>query len=218
MSKCKVLSHLWQTCSTVLASVRLYSRPASPNERYGTVAMDFSQGGVLWLTGLPGSGKSTIARALHDHLRGHGFDAVVLDGDALRAGLNADLGFSAADRTENLRRMAHVAALFQQQGFIAIVAAISPLRAHRDSARRIVGASFVEIFVDAPLEICEARDPKGLYRRARLGDIPGFTGIDAPYEAPENPDIPLRTHTLALDECVRTIVDALDLRRRSFAS
>ncbi|WP_342766901.1 adenylyl-sulfate kinase [Trinickia fusca] len=182
------------------------------------MAVDFSQGGVLWLTGLPGSGKSTIARALHDHLRGQGFDAVVLDGDALRAGLNADLGFSAVDRTENLRRMAHVAALFQQQGFIAIVAAISPLRAHRDDARRIAGTGFVEIFVDAPLEICEARDPKGLYRRARLGEIPEFTGIDAPYEAPGNPDIRLPTQTLELDECVQVIVDALGLTRQSFAS
>lgn len=166
-------------------------------------------GRVVWLTGLSGAGKSTIAQALHDSLRERSIDSVVLDGDVLRAGLNSDLGYSTADRTENLRRVAHVADLFQKQGFATIVATISPEQRHRDVARRIIGESFIEVFIDTPLEVCAARDPKGLYRLARQGKISNFTGVAAPYEVPRNPDISLKTSALCIDECVRRIIELI---------
>jgi adenylylsulfate kinase len=181
------------------------------------VAANLIDGCVLWFTGLSGTGKSTIAQALRDFLRKRNISAVVLDGDALRTGLNSDLGYSAADRTENLRRVAHVADLFQKQGFVTIVATISPEQQHRDSARQIIGKGFVEVFVDTPLQICEARDPKGLYKRVRHGEIPDFTGVDSPYNAPGNPDISLPTEVLSVDESVQSIFNfferaaALDL-------
>lgn len=150
------------------------------------------RGAVVWFTGLSGSGKSTIAyeaeRALVEARR----FVVVLDGDNLRHGLNADLGFSAEDRTENLRRVAEVATLFADSGAIAMVPVISPYRSQRDSARRIVeaaGLDFLEVFVDTSIELCEQRDPKGLYAKARAGEIRGFTGIDDPYEAPTAPEL-----------------------------
>lgn len=134
----------------------------------------------------------------------------MLDGDVLRTGLNADLGFSDAERTENLRRVAHVAALFCQEGFVAVTATISPEPEHRANARRIVGNdNFVEIFIDTPLAICEQRDPKGLYRRARRGEIPQFTGIGSPYHPPRHPELCLRTHGNSVDHCVDEIVDYL---------
>ena len=134
----------------------------------------------------------------------------MLDGDVLRTGLNADLGFSQDDRTENLRRVAHVAALFCKEGFAAVTATISPEPEHRANARRIVGnESFVEIFVDTPLAICEQRDPKGLYRRARHGEIPQFTGIGSPYHPPLKPDLTLRTHGNSVEHCVDVIVEYL---------
>jgi len=174
------------------------------------VVTDFSGGHILWFTGLSGAGKSTIARALNTKLRKRNVPAIVLDGDELRTGLNADLGYSEAERTENLRRIAHVANLFLQQGFVTIVATISPEQKHRDAARAIVGKRFTEILIDAPLEVCEARDPKGLYKRARHGDIPNFTGVAAPYDRPVNPDISLDTQALSVDECVQTIMDFLE--------
>lgn len=171
---------------------------------------DLRGGYVVWLTGLSGAGKSTIAHALLDYLHKRSISSVVLDGDALRAGLNSDLGYSAADRTENLRRIAHVADLFQEQGFATIVATISPEQRHRDVARQIIGKTFVEVFVDTALEVCAARDPKGLYRLARQGEIPNFTGVAAPYDAPQNPDIWLQTPTLRVDECAQTIINFLE--------
>jgi bifunctional enzyme CysN/CysC len=151
-------------------------------------------GATVWFTGLSGSGKSTVAAELERALVAAGRPAYLLDGDNLRHGLNADLGFSAADRSENIRRVGEVARLFADAGVVALVPVISPYRTDRDRARAIheaAGVPFVEVFVDTPLEVCEARDPKGLYAKARAGEIKGFTGIDDPYEAPLRPDLRL---------------------------
>lgn len=164
-------------------------------------------GGVLWLTGLPGAGKSTLANALADLLRRRGLRATVLDGDRLRAGLNRDLGFSERDRFENVRRIAEVALLFADAGCIAIVAAISPRAAMRDDARHIVGAGFREVHVAASLEVCEARDPKGLYRKARRGELREFTGVSSPYEAPRAADLVLETGSRSLADCLNALLD-----------
>jgi bifunctional enzyme CysN/CysC len=153
-----------------------------------------SLGATVWLTGLSGSGKSTVAVALERLLVAAGRPAYRLDGDNLRHGLNADLGFSAADRDENVRRAGEVARLLADAGVVAIVPLISPYRAGRDRARAVhveAEVPFVEVFVDTPIELCEQRDPKGLYAKARAGEITGFTGIDDPYEAPLDPELVL---------------------------
>ncbi|WP_225730280.1 MULTISPECIES: adenylyl-sulfate kinase [unclassified Nocardia] len=153
-----------------------------------------TRGLTVWLTGLSGSGKSTVAVELERRLVASGRPAFLLDGDNLRHGLNADLGFSAADRVENVRRVGEVARLFAEAGVVAVVSLISPYRADREKVRvahRTAGLPFVEVFVDTPLDICEARDPKGMYAKARAGEIRGFTGIDDPYETPEHPDLVL---------------------------
>jgi len=145
---------------------------------------------VLWLTGLSGAGKSTIANLVQKRLHALGRHTYLLDGDNLRHGLNRDLGFVEADRVENIRRVAEVAKLFVDSGTVVLVSLISPYRQERAMARELVeGQEFIEIFVDTPLEICEQRDPKGLYRKARAGELINFTGVDAPYEPPENPEI-----------------------------
>ncbi len=152
------------------------------------------RGVTVWLTGLSGSGKSSVAVQLERQLLAEGRPAYLLDGDNLRQGLNGDLGFSADDRDENVRRVAHVARLFADAGVVAIVPLISPYRAARDLARRLHAAAeidFVEVFVDTPLEECERRDPKGLYAKARSGEITGMTGIDDPYEPPIEPELRL---------------------------
>ncbi len=154
-----------------------------------------SRGATVWLTGLSGSGKSTVAVAAERALVAAGRPAYVLDGDNLRHGLNADLGFSAADRTENVRRVGHVARLRADAGVVVLVPLISPYRADRAVVRDLhaeASLPFVEVFVDTPIELCERRDPKGLYKKARAGEITGFTGIDDPYEPPERPDLVLR--------------------------
>ncbi len=154
-----------------------------------------SRGATVWLTGLSGSGKSTVAAACERLLVDAGRPAYVLDGDNVRHGLNADLGFSAADRTENVRRVGHVARLLADAGVVALVPLISPYRADRDLVRGLhadAGLPFVEVFVDTPIELCEQRDPKGLYAKARAGEITGFTGVDDPYEPPEEPELILR--------------------------
>jgi bifunctional enzyme CysN/CysC len=154
-----------------------------------------SVGATVWLTGLSGSGKSTVAHACERRLVRSGRPAYVLDGDNLRHGLNGDLGFSAEDRAENVRRVGHVARLMADAGLVVLVPLISPYRADRDTVRRLheeAGLPFLEVFVDTPLELCEQRDPKGLYAKARAGQISGFTGIDDPYEAPATPDLVLR--------------------------
>jgi len=153
-------------------------------------------GATVWLTGLSGSGKSTVAGEVERQLVARGIATYSLDGDNLRHGLNGDLGFSAADRVENVRRVAEVARLFADAGIVALVPVISPYRAGRTHARQLhqdAGLTFLEVFVDAPIDICEARDPKGLYARARAGEVKGFTGIDDPYEPPEHPDLVIAT-------------------------
>jgi bifunctional enzyme CysN/CysC len=151
-------------------------------------------GATVWFTGLSGSGKSTVAVEVERQLVAAGRAAYLLDGDNLRHGLNADLGFTAGDRTENIRRVGEVARLFADAGVVALVPVISPYAADRARARAVheaAGLRFVEVWVDTPLDVCEARDPKGLYAKARAGEITGFTGIDDPYEAPESPDLRL---------------------------
>ena len=168
---------------------------------------------TLWLTGLSGSGKSSIARALEKRLLDSGYSAFVLDGDNVRQGLNRDLSFSAEDRTENVRRVAEVCRLLNEAGLIALPSFISPYRRDRAQARAIVGDQrFLEIFVDAPLAVCEQRDPKGLYRKARAGEITSFTGISAPYEAPETPALHIDTSTCTVEAAVDTIFAELNRR------
>ena len=158
---------------------------------------------TIWLTGLSGSGKSSIAKELERRLYDAGRQVCVLDGDNLRFGLNRDLSFSKADRSENIRRAAEVARLFNDAGTIVLVPVISPFKEDRENARRIIGEErFCEVHVSAPLEVCEARDGKGLYRRARAGEIEEFTGISSPYEAPESPFVSLDTVVWTVDECV----------------
>ncbi|PZQ85303.1 MAG: adenylyl-sulfate kinase [Ancylobacter novellus] len=169
------------------------SSAMSNDERIGRFGHD---GAVVWLTGLSGSGKSTLARALERRLFHRGGLATLLDGDTLRAGLNSDLGFSDADRAENNRRLAEVANFLKNLGHIVLVAAVSPSAAARARVREIVGSRFFEIHVSAPLELCEARDPKGLYAKARAGEIRGFTGIDAPYDVPAAPELVIETDKL----------------------
>jgi bifunctional enzyme CysN/CysC len=147
-------------------------------------------GKVIWFTGLSGSGKSTLANALEKELHAQGKRTYILDGDNIRQGLNKDLGFTDANRVENIRRVAEVAKLMMDAGLIVITAFISPFRAEREMARELIGPdSFIEVFVDTPLSVCEERDPKGLYKKARAGLIPNMTGISSPYECPENPDL-----------------------------
>ena len=165
---------------------------------------------VLWLTGLSGAGKSTIAEETYRRLLAQGRRAVVLDGDDLRRGLNCDLGFSAADRAENLRRTAEVARLMAAAGLHVIVALISPFQADRAKARALFEPGrFIEVFVDTALSVAEARDPKGLYKRARQGLLPGFTGIDAPYEVPLSPDVIIRTASTTAAQAADTLVARL---------
>lgn len=170
------------------------------------------RGTVVWFTGLSGSGKSTVARAVEKRLHDAGRLVYVLDGDNIRHGLCADLGFSPQDRTENIRRIGHVAALLADAGAIVLTAFISPYRSDRAQVRSVVGGDFVEVHVDAPLDVCEARDPKGLYKKARAGQIPEFTGITAPYEPPENPDLRLRTGAQSLAESAAAVQELLRQR------
>jgi len=161
---------------------------------------------LLWYTGLSGSGKSTIANAVDRKLFELGCHTYVLDGDNVRHGLNKDLGFDDTSRVENIRRITEVANLFLDAGLIVGTAFISPFLADRAQARTLAGHRFVEVFVDTPLEICEQRDPKGLYKKARAGDIPHFTGISSPYEAPESPEIHLRTAELSIEGAADQVV------------
>jgi adenylylsulfate kinase len=169
------------------------------------------KGVTVWLTGLSGSGKSTVAVAAEHVLVQRGRLAYVLDGDNVRHGLNSNLGFSPKDRTENIRRIGEVAKLFTDAGVIVFTSFISPYRADRDAVREIMeGGDFVEVLVDASLETCESRDVKGLYQKARAGEIPEFTGISAPYEAPENPELVLNTNVQSVEESVTHLVSYLE--------
>ena len=192
------------------------TRAATPNtvRHQSLVAAGdrLTKGRTLWFTGLSGSGKSSIAVLVEQKLLEHGCPAYILDGDNLRHGLNADLGFSMADRAENLRRLAHIATLMADAGLTVMVPAISPLEEHRDLARKVhadAGIEFLEVFVDTPLEDCEKRDPKGLYKKARAGEITHFTGIDSPYQRPKNPDLRL-TPEHAPDELAQQVVELLE--------
>ena len=169
-------------------------------------------GATLWFTGLSASGKSTIASALEQVLVTQGVNSYRLDGDNVRHGLNNNLGFSAEDRAENIRRIGEVAKLFADGGSIALTSFISPYRADRDQARKLhddAGLKFIEVFVDTPLEVCEERDPKGLYKKARAGEIKGFTGIDDPYEAPESAELVLKCAEKSIDDCVADCINML---------
>ncbi|MFK7984402.1 MAG: adenylyl-sulfate kinase [Sandaracinaceae bacterium] len=163
----------------------------------------------VWLTGLSGSGKSTLSRRIEKKLVERGVLAYVLDGDNVRHGLNGDLGFTAADRTENIRRVGEVARLLVDSGAVVLTAFISPYRADRQRARDLIGEGFLECWVSTPLEVCEQRDPKGLYRRARAGEIRDFTGIDAPYEAPEAAELEVDTSDADLDRSADAVIAQL---------
>lgn len=168
------------------------------------------RGATIWMTGLSGSGKSTVADMASSMLHDRGVLTAVLDGDNVRHGLNSDLGFSPEDREENIRRIGEVAKLFTSFGVINFVAFISPYRKDRDLARSIQESEdFLEVFVDVPLDVAEERDPKGLYEKARSGEIPSFTGISAPYEEPLSPEIHLRTDQMDAEQCALVILDAL---------
>lgn len=191
---------------------------ASPNtvrhESLVSTQDRLTRGRTVWFTGLSGAGKSSVAMLVEQKLLEKGVPAYVLDGDNLRHGLNADLGFSMADRAENLRRLAHVATLLADSGQIVLVPAISPLEEHRELARRVhteAGTDFFEVFCDTPLEDCERRDPKGLYKKARAGEITHFTGIDSPYQRPKNPDLRL-TSDRTPDELAAMVIDLLESR------
>jgi len=171
------------------------------------------RGCTVWLTGLSGSGKSTIAVELEKRLWDRGVRAYILDGDNVRHGLNKNLGFSPEDRTENIRRIGEVAKLFTEAGMVAITAFISPYRADRDQVRTLMPEDFVEVLVECPLEVCEQRDVKGLYQKARAGQIKEFTGISAPYEPPAKPELALRTDRQSVEESVAAIVALLSERR-----
>ena len=166
---------------------------------------------VVWLTGLSGSGKSTLAGLLEQYLYERGVRTFLLDGDNIRSGLNKDLDFSSESRTENIRRIGELGKLFSDAGMVAITAFISPFRSDRGSVRSLLeDGEFVEVHVDCPLEICERRDVKGLYAKARAGLIKNFTGIDSPFEAPENPEVYVNTHTMNQEECLERIAKAVE--------
>ena len=168
------------------------------------------RGVIVWLTGLSGSGKSTLAYSVEEVLHRKGCQTVVLDGDHVRHGLCRDLGFSLADRRENIRRVGEVAKLFMEAGVIVLTAFISPSRAGREDVRKLVEpGDFIEVYCNASIEVCECRDPKGLYKKARLGQIAEFTGISSPYEAPYDSEIVVNSGTLAVDECVQQIVQGI---------
>ena len=166
---------------------------------------------TLWFTGLSGAGKTTLAQGLLARLHELGRPALVLDGDQMRQGLNRDLGFAREDRKENARRLAEVAKLLNAAGVTAIVAIISPYAEDRAMARQIVGVPFTEVHLDASIQVCAARDVKGLYARAMAGDLPGFTGVSAPYEPPSQPDLVLHTGGDSIEACVAALADFLGL-------
>ena len=170
------------------------------------------KGGILWFTGLPGSGKSTLAIELESYLFQNGIQVYVLDGDNIRQGLSSDLGFSPADRTENIRRIGEVGTLFADAGFIVITAFISPYRKDRELARQVGGDFFNEIYIRADVTTCEKRDPKGHYQLARTGKIPEFTGVSAPYEQPNNPELIVDTNNQSVDKCKEHLINFIATR------
>jgi adenylylsulfate kinase len=195
-------------------NIHFHAGKVTPEERQ---ALTKNKPAVIWLTGLSASGKSTIAVALEQVLIQRGHQAYCLDGDNIRFGLNKNLGFSPEDRTENIRRIGEVAKLFVDAGVFAICSFISPYKADRDAARALVAeGNFLEIYVDAPVNICADRDPKGLYKKAIAGEIQGFTGVsaDAPYEAPVNPELHIKTDQVSVEEAVAQILGLLEAQSR----
>ncbi|MCG7950819.1 MAG: adenylyl-sulfate kinase [Candidatus Thiodiazotropha endolucinida] len=173
--------------------------------------MNLHRAKLLWLTGLSGTGKSTLAHALEERLHQRGCRTYVFDGDNVRHGLCRDLGFGIEDRTENIRRIGEMSKLFVDAGVIALTAFISPIRQDRDNVRRLFQTDdFIEVYVKASLETCESRDVKGLYKKARAGVIPNFTGISSPYEIPEKPEIVIDTENREIDECVDSLLESLE--------
>jgi len=172
------------------------------------------RGGVVWFTGLSGSGKTTLAFTLEKHLFDHGYQVYVLDGDNIRHGLSGNLGFSEEDRRENIRRVSEVAGLFAEAGVIVIAAFISPYHEERQLARRIAGDAFMEVFLSASVDVCESRDPKGLYKKARAGEIKDFTGVDAPYEQPKHAELILDTGGRTVEDCTEELTALINKRFR----
>ena len=171
-------------------------------------------GAIVWFTGFSGSGKSTLAHAVEETLHQQGCRTFVLDGDNVRHGLCSDLGFSSKDRVENIRRIGEMAKLFMEAGVIVLTAFISPYRADRERVRGMVEhGDFIEIYCNASIEICEGRDVKGMYKKARAGQIPEFTGISSPYEAPENPELSVDTGKAEIDDCVQQVISEMTQRR-----
>lgn len=194
------------------------NQPVSKNIHWHHGKLDAKQreeklrqkGAVIWFTGLSASGKSTVAREVELALVENGKNAYVLDGDNIRHGLNANLGFSPADRTENIRRIGEVSKLFCESNVVTLTAFISPYRADRDLVRKLIPEGrFFEVFCDTPIEVCERRDPKGLYKKARAGEIPEFTGISAPYEPPLKPELVLQCGSENLEDSTRRVLDLL---------
>ncbi|MDD4977080.1 MAG: adenylyl-sulfate kinase [Gallionella sp.] len=176
-------------------------------------AQNQHKGAIVWFTGLSGAGKSTLAHAVEEALHQQGCRTFVLDGDNVRHGLCGDLSFSSADRIENIRRVGEVAKLFMEAGVIVLTAFISPFRADRERVRGMVGhGEFVEVYCNSPIEVCETRDVKGLYKKARAGVISDFTGISSPYEAPDNPELTVNTGAATLDNCVADTLEAMRKR------
>ena len=185
-----------------------HTHPISKSDR---LKNNGHQAKVIWLVGLSGSGKSTLAGNIETVLHQKGYKTYLLDGDNVRLGLNNDLGFSSKDRTENIRRIAEVARLFNEAGIIVLSAFISPLAADRTQAQRLIGSeNFIEIFIDCPLHVCEKRDVKGLYAKARKGLIPNFTGIDAPFENPKQPDLTVNTETDPPELSLKKLLDFIE--------
>lgn len=203
------------TPTTKSTNIHWHAGNLSREERWKALK---ARGCTLWFTGLSASGKSTIASALEQHLVNSGTDCYRLDGDNIRFGLNKNLGFSAEDRAENIRRIGEVAKLFADSGCITLTSFISPYRKDRDLCRELHekdkagGIPFIEVFVDAPIAVCEQRDPKGLYKKARAGEIKGFTGIDDPYEAPVKPELVLKPETMSVEQSVAACLELLRAR------
>lgn len=185
-------------------------RQALTIDRNAREELNGHRGKILWFTGLSGSGKSTVANALEQELYLKGVHTYILDGDNIRRGLNKDLGFTDADRVENIRRISEVARLMMDAGLVVLTSFISPFRSERDMARALFDeGEFIEIYVNVPLEVAEERDPKGLYKKARRGELPNFTGIDSRYEAPEHPEVELATAELSVEDCVARILKTI---------
>ena len=194
----------------VATNITFQEGTVTPEERLKNMGQ---KGATFWFTGLSASGKSTIAVAVEQVLLSRGIHAYRLDGDNIRMGLNKNLGFSQEDRAENIRRIGEVSKLFADSGILSIASFISPYTEDRDAVRALheeAGVAYFECYIDVSLEVAEERDPKGLYKKARAGEIKGFTGIDDPYEAPENPELHIETHVDDLETCVQKVVDFID--------